>query len=366
MKRFLSILALAAVAAAFVSCEENKGYELYVAPTIDVTAGADIHFKAIGGTGAIEVAPTDDQLQATTAQSDWCHLSGSGNRIEVSVDNYDGLESRYAIVDMKAGKATGQTIVQQFGVIVKRFDWKDFTVKNERQTVEFSYDANGSTVQATSTEDWVTFESTPEKFVIHIAQNPGTDYREAPVHWAIGEVQGDFTVGQFDLAAAGLLGDWEWHGKQQPNNRDFPMDATLSEAADGTYALALHSSTSAIEIDMTVRNVVLEANKLMLPLGEFVGTYTLKRTGVVYDAYTLMALGTGRLTYDSAVSEGYVPFVLGKDDADVWQAVGDLTAWPDMFFRFEMWTHPTEEEEEEHVDLSTSGLVLAEPAMIKK
>ena len=199
MKRNIAILALVAAAFAFVSCQEDKGFELNVPPTVDVTSGANITFKAIGGSGTIEVAPAEGQLQAMTAQDSWCHLTVSGNRIEVSVDPYDGLESRYAIIDMKAGNATGQTIVQQFGVIVKSYTWKDFTVKNGRQSVEFTYDANESVVQATSDQDWVTFDATPEVFTVHVAQNPGTDYREALVRWTIGEVSGEFTVGQFDL-----------------------------------------------------------------------------------------------------------------------------------------------------------------------
>ena len=365
MRRHLAILALVAAAAAIISCEENNAYELNVTPSIDVTSGANIAFKAIGGTGAIEVAPVEGQLQVTTAQSDWCHLTVSGNRIEVSVDNYGGLESRYAVLDMKAGNAVGQTIVHQFGVIVKAFDWKDFTVKNEAQNVEFTYDANGSTVQATSAADWLSFEATPEKFTVHVDANPTTDYREALVHWTIGEVQGDITVGQFDLAAAGLLGDWDWHGKQQPNNRDFPMQATLSEQSDGAYALSLHYATTTVEIDMTVGDIVLEANKLMLPLGGKVGTYTMKRTGTVYYAYPVVASGTGRIFYNDAVTTGAVPFVLSKNDAGVWQAVSNLSAWPDMLFRFEMWTPPTDAYEEEHENISSSGLILAESYMEK-
>lgn len=365
MKRNIAILALVAAAVAFVSCQEENGFELIVPPTVDVTSGANITFKAIGGSGAIEVAPEEGQLQATTAQSSWCHLSVSGNRIEVSVDPYDGLESRYAIIDMKAGNATGQTIVQQFGVIVKRYSWKDFTVKNGPQSVEFAYDANESVVQATSDQDWVTFEATPEVFTVHIAQNPGTDYREALVHWTIGEVSGEFTVGQFDLKEAGLLGEWAWHGKQQPNNRDFPMQATLAETGDGVYSLSITYDASTIAIDMTVNDIVLEANKLMLPLGDYVGTYTMKRTSVVYDAYPIVAAGTGRLFYDGAITTGFVPFVLQKDEEGVWQAVSDMSAYPDMFFRFEMWAQP-EENEEPHEDISSSGLILAESYMVKE
>ncbi len=365
MKRNIAILALVAAAFAFVSCQEDKGFELNVPPTVDVTSGANITFKAIGGSGTIEVAPAEGQLQAMTAQYSWCPLTVSGNRIEVSVDPYDGLESRYAIIDMKAGNATGQTIVQQFGVIVKSYTWKDFTVKNGRQSVEFTYDANESVVQATSDQDWVTFDATPEVFTVHVAQNPGTDYREALVRWTIGEVSGEFTVGQFDLKEAGLLGDWAWHGKQQPNNRDFPMQASLAETGDGVYALSLTYDASTIAIDMTVEDIVLEANKLLLPLGNYVGSYTMKRTGVVYDAYPIVAAGTGRLFYDGAITSGSVPFVLQKDENGVWQAVSDMSAYPDMFFRFEMWAQP-EELEDPHEDISSSGLILAESYMVKE
>ena len=358
------ILAAMAVLAA---CREETPYELNVPPTVDVITGADIAFKAIGGKGDIQVASVEGQLQATTDQSNWCHLTVSGNTIQVEVDEYGGLESRYAIVNMKAGNATGRTIVHQYGVIVKEYAWKDITVKNESQTIEFPYDANGNVVKAESDQDWITFEATDEKMIIHVAQNPTTDYREALVHWSIGQVSGEITVGQFDLEAAGLLGKWTWHGKQQPNNRDFPMEATLTETGDGVYSLAFAYSTTSVEIDMKVEGVTLQANKLMLPLGKLAGTYAMKRTGVVYDAYPVVAAGNGRIEFNDAITTGAVPFVLGKNDAGVWQAVSDMTAWPGMLFRFEMWDQPEDEEEDEpHDGISASGLILADTYMEKK
>jgi len=364
MKRYIAYFT---ILAALLSCTEKNEFEQIVLPTVDVTTGADIAFKAIGGSGYIEIAPVEGQLQATTDQSDWCHLTVSGDRIDVKVDPYEGLESRYAVVNMTAGKATGKTIVHQFGVIVKEYAWKDITVKNDAQTVEFPYDANGNVVKAESDQDWVTFEATDEKMIIHVAQNPTTDYREALVHWSIGQVTGEITVGQFDLEAAGLLGKWTWHGKQQPNNRDFPMEATLTETGDGVYSLAFAYSTTSVEIDMKVEGVTLQANKLMLPLGKLAGTYAMKRTGVVYDAYPVVAAGTARIEFNDAITTGAVPFVLGKNDAGVWQAVSDMTAWPGMLFRFEMWDQPEDEEEDEpHDGISASGLILADTYMEKK
>ena len=143
------------------------------------------------------------------------------------------------------------------------------------------------------------------------------------------------------------------------------MQASLAETGDGVYALSLTYDASTIAIDMTVEDIVLEANKLLLPLGNYVGSYTMKRTGVVYDAYPIVAAGTGRLFYDGAITSGSVPFVLQKDENGVWQAVSDMSAYPDMFFRFEMWAQP-EELEDPHEDISSSGLILAESYMVKE
>ena len=362
MKRYLFTL-LATLAAA-VACDPGKTFEQLVPPTIDVASGADIAFKAVGGKGSIQIVPVEGTLQVQTAQSDWCHLSVSGNTINVEVDEYDGLESRYAVVEMTAGNATGKTIVHQFGVIVKDFAWKDVTVKNGKQDIVFPYDANGTTVRVSTDQNWLSFDATDEKLTIHVAENPSADYREALVHWALGTMTGTITVGQFDLAEAGLLGDWAWHGNQQPNNRDFPMEATLEEAGNDRYTLSIHYSTNTVGIDMKIEDVLLETNKLMLPLGRFSGTYTMKRTGVVLHAYPVVAAGTNRIYFNDAVTEGAVPFVLQKDETGTWKAVSDMAAFPDMMFRFEMWSAPAAGEDE-HEDLSSSGLILTGMNMVK-
>ena len=367
MRRIIAILAWVAAAAALVSCKENNPFELIVPPTIDVTSGADIAFKAIGGSGAIEVAPVEGQLSVTTAQSDWCHLSVSGNRIEVSVDNYDGLESRYAVLDMKAGNASGQTIVHQFGVIIKGYAWKDITVKNPAQDITFAYDADETPVVPTCDANWVSFTVTPDKLVAHVKENAGKDYREALVHWALGSITGEFVIGQFDLADAGLLGEWTWHGYHN-GKTDYPMASILTENADGTFHMKMDysakTSSSAIDINLDIDGLYLEKNRLMLPLGGYAGTYTLEnlRTGVktVYHAFPLFAAGSGRLLFEDAITEGALPLVISRDaETGTWQAVADPEAYPDHTFRFEMWDNRN------HEETSRSGLVLSNISMVK-
>ena len=364
MKRYIAFFT---VLATIFSCAEKNTYEEIVLPTVDVTAGADLAFKAIGGTGSIEIAPLEGQLQATTDQSSWCHISVSGNKIDVTVDSYEGLESRYAVINMTAGKATGKTIVQQFGLIVKGYSWKDITVKNKAQDITFPYDADETPVEPTCSADWITFSVTPDKLVAHVNENAAKEYREAEVLWKLGSLTGSFTIGQFDMADAGLLGAWEWHGYHN-GKTDYPMEATLSETGDGLYNLKMNysSSTSSttITIDLDVDGLYLERDRLMLPLGSYAGTYTTKnnRTGATttYYAFPLYASGTARLQYKDAVIDGALPLVIGKNDQGGWQAVADPDAYPSMTFRFEMWDNT------DHEGTSRSGLILSDISMVKQ
>lgn len=349
MKKSLIFCSLA-IAAAFVSCnEKNDYYTQNVLPTVDVVSGADIAFKAIGGEGIIEVAPTEGQLQATTAQS-WCHLTVEGNKIHVSVDENASIESRYAKVEMKAGEASGVTTVQQFGVIVREFNPKDVTVNNLAQDVTFHYDANETLIQATSDADWFTIIAEPDVLRLRVKENPSKEYRDAVISWNIGEVKGQFTLVQFDIADAGLLGSWKFVGMGGANFKTpYEMTATLSEN-NGTYSLRLIYQTS---MDLTFDNVVLDKTRLMLPLGGMIG----KRNA--FFVYPVIAPGTGAVTYDSAMTEGYFPMELTKDDDGKWHANGDLSGFNGGNFRLEMWRS------DDHSGQSASRLVLRDITMDK-
>lgn len=362
MKRFYSILFLSAVIAAAGSCgkSDEEMYKLNVKDEVTVVSGADIAFKAIGGNGYIEVSGLKGDLQVSTQSSSWCHLTVEGSKIKVVVDEYTGLESRYAVVEMKSGDAEGKTIVHQFGVIVKEFAPYDISFRNLAAQKAFYYNANESVVRATTDADWVTLDNTtyPDSLVVKVVDNPGKEYREAEVNWNIGEMTGSFFVSQFDLADAGLLGEWQWHGKQTGNNRDFPMSAQLYEAEDGTYALDLDYVTASITIDITIPGITLGKNCLLLPLGEYVGTYSTRTAS--YHAFTMVASGNSRLSYSDGITTGVYRLAVEKTESGAWRATALEEDYPEQNFRFEMWTG------EDHAGTSGSGLILKEIYMDKK
>ena len=362
MKRLYTGIILSLALAAGWSCDKNGEdlYKLNVKPEVTVVSGADIAFKAIGGDGYIEVDGLQGSLEATTQSSSWCHLTVDGNKIKVVVDEYTGLESRYAVVNMKSGEAEGKTIVHQFGIIVKDFAPYDVAFRNGAGKKAFHYDANETVVQATTDADWIVLDNTTyaDSLIVKVADNASKDYREAEVHWNIGEMKGSFFVSQFDLAEAGLLGEWKWHGKQTGNNRDFPMDAVLKEEEDGTYTLGLGTQTSSMTIDFSITGVTMARNNLLLPLGASVGTYTTR--SAKYYAFTMVEEGNARTTYDHAITSGVYRLALTKAENGTWKATAIEEDYPDKFFRFEMWTSDA------HKGASGSGLILKEIYMDKQ
>ena len=355
MKRIYTGMILSVALVAGWSCGKTDEdlFKQNVKPEVTVVSGADIAFKAIGGNGYIEVEGLEGTLEATTQSSSWCHLTVEGSRIKVEVDEYTGLESRYALVQMKSGEAEGKTIVHQYGIIVKSFTPHDITFKNAASQVEIPYDANQTQIHATTDADWVTLDNSDLScLVVKVAENPSKEYRETEVHWSIGEMTGSFFVSQFDLADAGLLGDWKWHGKQTGNNRDLPMDAVLKEEEDGTLTLKLDYKTTSMTHDLSIPGIILAKNNLLIPLGVFAGTTTTRTA--TYKAFTMVEEGSTRTTYDHAVTEGAFRLSLARQEDGTWRATAIEEDYPNKFFRFEMWTDET------HTETSSSGLILKE------
>ena len=349
MNRNIIIISFLTTVAFAYSCIRDNLYEQVVPELINVVSGADIAFKAIGGEGDIVIEETGEPLIVTTAQSDWCHLTVEGNKIHVVADEHIGLESRYAVLNMSSGAKSGKTIVHQFGIIVKSFNPTNLAFKNQADEAAIPYNANETIIKATTEADWITISNDPDALRIRVSENVEKVYREATVKWNIGQMNGEFSVTQFDLADAGLLGEgWTWHGKQTGNNRDFPMSAKLGEDEDG-YTLTLTYSTSSININLLVKPVVLDRNYLMIPLGQGVGTYATRT--VTYQAFTMMASGNARLEFKDAVTEGYLPMLLESAEGK-WKATAVTDDYPNMFFRFEMWG------DEKHEGTSSSGLIL--------
>lgn len=344
------------------ACGKEDLYTQVVPEMIKVVSGADIAFKAKGGEGDIVVnAVEGGTLEVSTEQSSWCHLSVDGNTIHVSTDVHNGLESRYAKIKMKSGNASGVTVVHQYGIIVKEFNPVDTGFKNGENEVAFYYDANESLIEARTDADWITIIVEPDYLRLKVSENTEGTYREGKIEWNIGQMTGSFFLSQFDLADAGLLGEWSWTSQYATGSTQWPMDAKIEATDDGGYLLSMERTTSALEFKFQ-HAVEVSRNRLMIPLGQSSGTYVTKKAS--YIVFPIFASGTAAVGYNdkTVVNEGYLPLIISKKDDGSWIMETD-TSDPNvqqLVFRFELW------ENEQHDGNSSSRISLKNIQMVKK
>lgn len=344
-----------------MSCVRDNLYEQLVNPPIKVVEGADLAFYAAGGEGYIKIEDTKETLTAKT-ESPWCHITvGENNKIDVKVDQNAGLESRYAVVLLSAGESNGKTIIHQYGVIVKDFDTSNRSFNNAARDFSIPYNAHESLMEINCEDDWVSTTVSTKEILVHLDENADKTYRESEISWNVGAMKGSFTISQFDIAEAGLLGAWKWTSTQS-NNRAFPMTGELKkQESDGSdtsyYTLTMSHATYALSLE--IKNITMYKNMLMIPLGQPSGKYTLQGKDLV--VFPIIASGTVALTYDAAITSGALPFVLEKGDDGIWKATADNSSYmPTTYFRLEAWA------DENHEGTSTSRFSLKTNIVLTK
>lgn len=324
--KFRNIITLIAVLSLAIACKRDNLYSEVVPELIHVVSGADLAFKACGGEGDIVIQEDDAALVVTTDQSSWCHITVEGNKIHVVADEHNGLESRYAVLNMVSGERTGKTIVHQFGIIVKSFNPEDITLTNGAKEYVYEYNANDSMLHAESDAEWINVEVSPTALTINVDENTEVEQsREGHISWNIGQMKGVITIFQFDPAAAGMLGDWTIKFYQNKTAK-ITVTGTLSVNEDGTYSLNVADTKTGLTLSI---ETPFHKMNLGLPLGVKWGTYATK--SATYSLFGLMSPSNSNLLYASAVNTGYFDLAMAKNASNVWVGTGTTDATTGLF-----------------------------------
>ena len=87
------------------SCKKDPAIELNPEPTLKVLKG-EMTLPPTGGDAAFLIS-AEEAVQAVADFPSWCHVTVSGKeRIDVTVDTYDGIESRYSGVTVTSNGET--------------------------------------------------------------------------------------------------------------------------------------------------------------------------------------------------------------------------------------------------------------------
>jgi len=129
-KIFYLAIALTAALAAF-SCQQEKdadGSRYLAGPALEIIS-KDVVFAPQGGSGTIVV--NTQQTLSASADRPWAVLTVAGNRVTVTVDRNESLESRYSTIKLSTGDATAE-------ITASDADWITAVVDEENHLIHFT------------------------------------------------------------------------------------------------------------------------------------------------------------------------------------------------------------------------------------
>lgn len=179
MKKIYSIIIAAISIICFAACTDNDFNYVPQQDAIKVIS-QDLEFKAQASSGSIKVMA--DGAVTAISNKDWCHVSVSGNTINVSVDENTKYEGRSAIVTVRTLDKAKDVCVQQSGIVIL-FEYKTETVDSvscKGGSYEFTARATDA-IECSSDVDWITAVIENGVVKVTVAENKKSDTRSGKV-----------------------------------------------------------------------------------------------------------------------------------------------------------------------------------------
>ena len=197
MKKIIYIMAL--FAAFLITSCENESYRAFTETQVDIEE-SNVTFQAIGGTGTIVVASTEQSFTATSDQT-WCTLSTSGNTVTVTVPENFSQSGRGALVTIRSGEKTNYVPVYQHAMYIELDSYDAVNFSGGGGSVSLGFECP-LPVSVVSDIDWITGRVSGNNLILTATENPNFwGGRSARIKIVAGDVstQLDVTQGAFEL-----------------------------------------------------------------------------------------------------------------------------------------------------------------------
>lgn len=310
MKR-ISIIALSVLALlAAVSCRKSNEQAIEWRTELQVVS-SDLVFTPVGGTA---MAVLNLSGASVTSNAAWCQASVSGEKITVTVDEWGGLESRYAKLTATQGGESIDLSVIQYGVNMGGVAIEpEVTAYAEGGTFSFPCVSN-AVVRATSSAGWVTASVVDDELKLELAANPDKATRVATVTVSVGDCAQEVTVIQ--LPVYENTPDWvvTYSGIKVYSGSQYATLTNTVAADHGPYILtyttpAEFASSGLSEADF-VRMLSLEYRTAILEAIDYYASH-----GYGYTFADFLLTGTD-FDYFSLLEDGnYFGYAIGFDES---------------------------------------------------
>lgn len=205
--------------------------------------GSSLEIPAKGGSATIEFA--EESTYEVTVDKNWCSASVEGKVVTLTAGTNESYESRYAGVTVKAGDASMDFTVQQFGYLSSGFEAEDIMTTSNASSYDIPYEY-GEEMTASTDADWITLTVTEDNLNIALAENtvagtPENPSRTAEIEWKLGKDNGVIVIVQNNVSFMEADANWtvSYGGRQDYQGE--PADIVNNDVADpavsGKYAM---------------------------------------------------------------------------------------------------------------------------------
>ena len=333
--RYCIAPALLGLFLSLTACVEKTPVVEETAPAIKILKG-EMMLPPTGGEDAF-LFESENEVKAVADYPSWCHVTVGQGRINVKVDDYDGIESRYSGVTLTAADQQFRLTVQQSGIIVA-LDNKDINLDNKPDNVSLAYETNYP-ISFESHAEWLHVNADEQgSLAITVDENETKDYRKGYVAYNCGTYKDSVAVVQFNPVDAGMMGDYDWvftnaAGRQMTYFAFLDLETEPDEEAlenGELFYLGVDNGNSLV-CDLSVK---MEVFRMYLPLGRIIGTYTAR--GIDFTVVPLVAYAR-EVEFSNSTHKGYYPFDFEKGEDGKWIAKPDHSAFVGDYFMFSTW-----------------------------
>lgn len=234
MKKIVYLIATALVLMT-VSCKKEQT-PLYQEPEKLTLVSYELEYFPEASEGKV-VVNTTDALTATSNR-DWCVASVAGNTVSIRVTDNTSKQNRYARLALKAGDASLDVTVIQYGEVLAGLGTlTDITSPVEGNVITIPVKLNVSVTFDTDA-DWIHPELEENQIVVKVDPNPNPETRLATVSYTAGSAEGSFDVTQYPELKKNA--DWViTEGELTFKYPEFSTTASMNGSAEDLYVLCL-------------------------------------------------------------------------------------------------------------------------------
>lgn len=277
MKKIYNLFVVLAAVMLIAACGKESNPYQEPDKTIEVVA-TDVVFGPEGGNGEVEF--TASGTVGVVSNRDWCTASVAGTKVNVTVTEWEGVESRYAVLTLKCGAYSVDVTVQQSGTILGGLTGAEIVADSKGTTQVFEVKVSGA-VTTTSNVDWASASYADGIVTVTVDANADPATRFGDVTVSAGENSHSISIKQYPEFKTTASWTLSYDGRARSSSGtlyEVISNEVEAGSSEGLYFLTMSSeaaykASKIKKLDDFIAAVAAEAEEEIAYLVEYYAMY---------------------------------------------------------------------------------------------